>query len=53
MLREDNSSSFHILQHREKCYCIHCYSTRALFCFSLTMDENNDTVHLIEGFVLE
>ena len=26
-------------------------NTRALFCFSSTIDENTDTVHLIEGFV--
>ena len=25
-------------------------NTRALICFSSTIDENNDTVHLIEGF---
>ena len=25
--------------------------TRALFCFSSTIDENTDTAHLIEGFV--
>ena len=24
-------------------------NTRALFCFSSTIDENTDTVHLIEG----
>ena len=26
-------------------------NTRALFCFSSTIDENTDTAHLIEGFV--
>ena len=26
-------------------------NTRALICFSSTIDENTDTVHLIEGFV--
>ena len=25
--------------------------TRALICFSSTIDENTETVHLIEGFV--
>ena len=27
-------------------------NTSALFCFSSTIDENTDTVYLIEGFVL-
>ena len=26
-------------------------NTRALICFISTIDENNDTVHLIEGFI--
>ena len=26
---------------------------KALFCFSLTIDENTDIVHLIEGFVFK
>ena len=26
-------------------------NTRALICFSSIIDENTDTVHLIEGFV--
>ena len=26
-------------------------NTRSLFCFSSTIDENTDTVHLVEGLV--
>ena len=40
-----SSSSFHILQHSEN------KNHRALFCFSSSIDENTDTIHLIEGFV--
>ena len=42
ILREDNSALHPFVP----------YDTRDLFCFSSTIHENTDTVHLIEGFVL-
>ena len=54
ILREDNSALHpFISQNTVKNVIVSLFQiTRALFCFSSTIDENTDTVNLIEGLVL-